>query len=189
MLEALGPKTIRRDGNRGSGFCGSCYYWNVCNGGCTWIAHGITNQRGNNPNCHYRARELAKRGLRERIVKVAEAPGQPFDFGRFEIVVEDTAGQRVAEALAGDTKKRPRGRKLVLCMNCNEYLFASEQVCPHCDAAQPRRRRPVSSAEPRVQVLVDQVDYHSRQIMELVYGKAHQHGAPERAVPDTTTGG
>src|SRR6476469_7071452 len=51
-----------------------------------------------------------------RIVKVAEAPGQPFDFGRFEIVVEDTAGQRVAEALARDTKKRPRGRKLVLCM-------------------------------------------------------------------------
>jgi radical SAM protein with 4Fe4S-binding SPASM domain len=178
-IEALGPKTIRRDGNRGSSFCGSCYYWNVCNGGCTWIAHGITNQRGNNPNCYYRARELAKLGLRERIVKVAEAPGQPFDFGRFEIVVEDTAGQRVPERLARDRKKRPRGRKLVLCMNCSEYLFASERFCPHCNAAQPRRRRRAVSAEPRVQLLMDQIDHHSRQIMEMVYGADHGPVGPE----------
>jgi radical SAM protein with 4Fe4S-binding SPASM domain len=169
-IAALAPKTIRRDGNRGSGFCGSCYYWNVCSGGCTWIAHGIANQRGNNPNCHYRARQLAKVGLRERIVKIAEAPGQPFDFGRFEIVVEDTAGQRVPETLARDQKKRPRGRKLVLCMNCQEYVFASERTCPHCAAPQPRRRRVAEPAEPRVQMLMEQIDRHSEEIMEIVYG-------------------
>ena len=33
-IDALAPKTVRRDGNRGRGFCGSCYYWNVCRGGC-----------------------------------------------------------------------------------------------------------------------------------------------------------
>ena len=125
--------------------------------------------RGNNPNCHYRARELAKHGLRERIVKVAEAPGQPFDFGRFEIVVEDAAGQRVASERARDSKKRPRGRKLVTCVSCSEYVFASERVCPHCAAPQPRRRRPEISAEPRIQ-FIEEIDRHSREIMDLVYG-------------------
>jgi len=185
-IAALRPKTIRRDGNRGSGFCGSCYYWNVCSGGCTWIAHGISNQRGNNPNCHYRARELAKVGLRERIVKVAEAPGQPFDFGRFEIVVEDMAGQRVPDALARDAKKRPRGRKLVLCMNCQEYVFASERTCPHCAAPQPRRRRVTQPAEPRVQMLMDRIDHHSQQIMDIVYGASDERGVRDRGSPYQT---
>jgi hypothetical protein len=31
-----------------------------------------------------------KRGLRERIVRTAEAPGLPFDRARFELVVEPT---------------------------------------------------------------------------------------------------
>ena len=53
------------------------------------MTHGLAGKRGDNPFCYYRARELAKKGLRERIVKVAEAPGEPFDFGRFDIVVED----------------------------------------------------------------------------------------------------
>jgi hypothetical protein len=43
---------------------------------------------GNNPYCHHRTLELKKEGLRERVVKVKQAPGLPFDHGLFEIVVE-----------------------------------------------------------------------------------------------------
>ena len=32
---------------------------------------------------------LARQGKRERLVPVAPAPGQPFDNGRFEIVLEE----------------------------------------------------------------------------------------------------
>ena len=34
------------------------------------------------------SQKLAAKGLRERLVKVENAPGNPFDFGRFEIVQE-----------------------------------------------------------------------------------------------------
>ena len=47
---------------------------------------------GNNPYCHHRALEHDKQGLRERVVKMEEAPGEPFDHGRFEIVVEPREG-------------------------------------------------------------------------------------------------
>ena len=29
-IAGLANRTVRRDGNRGRGFCGSCYYWNFC---------------------------------------------------------------------------------------------------------------------------------------------------------------
>ena len=45
-------------------------------------------RRGNYPFCYHRVGELAKRGLRERIVPVASAPGEPFDFGRFDLIEE-----------------------------------------------------------------------------------------------------
>jgi hypothetical protein len=35
------------------------------------------------------ALEMQRQGLRERLVRVEEAPGVPFDHGRFEIVVEE----------------------------------------------------------------------------------------------------
>lgn len=70
------------------GRCKTCYYADVCRGGCSWTTHTLLGRTGNNPYCHYRAIELAKEGLRERIVKVADAPGRPFDFGGFEIVEE-----------------------------------------------------------------------------------------------------
>ena len=72
-LRNLSDRTVRRDGNRGRSFCGSCYYWNTCRGGCTWVSHVLESRRGDNPYCYYRATTLARRGLRERIVKVAEA--------------------------------------------------------------------------------------------------------------------
>lgn len=70
------------------GFCRSCPFANVCLGGCNFTAHALFGRPGNNPYCHYRARTLASQGLRERLVPGAPAPGDPFDHGLFEIVVE-----------------------------------------------------------------------------------------------------
>ncbi len=70
------------------GFCQTCYYAELCGAGCSWTAHTLLGRRGNMPYCHHRALELKQRGIRERIVQVASAPGEPFDFGRFELVEE-----------------------------------------------------------------------------------------------------
>ncbi len=56
--------------------------------GCSFTAHSLFGRPGNNPYCHYRARTLAKQGLRERLTPKAPAPGQPFDNGLFELVLE-----------------------------------------------------------------------------------------------------
>lgn len=70
------------------GYCRICYFAEVCQGGCTWMAHSLFGRRGNNPYCHYRALELSARGLRERVTKRRPAPGAPFDHGEFELVLE-----------------------------------------------------------------------------------------------------
>ncbi len=80
------------------GYCRSCYYAEACLGGCTWTSHTLLGKPGNNPYCHHRALEMERAGKRERVALVEAAPGQPFDFGRFEIVLEDvpaTATPRV----------------------------------------------------------------------------------------------
>jgi radical SAM protein with 4Fe4S-binding SPASM domain len=71
------------------GFCRTCYYADTCRAGCTWTAESLLGKPGNNPMCHHRALELERAGKRERLVQVAAAPGEPFDQGRFELVVED----------------------------------------------------------------------------------------------------
>jgi radical SAM protein with 4Fe4S-binding SPASM domain len=71
------------------GFCRTCYYADECRAGCTWTGDVLFGRPGNNPFCHHRVLELAKRGKRERLVQVEAAPGRPFDHGRFEIVEED----------------------------------------------------------------------------------------------------
>jgi radical SAM protein with 4Fe4S-binding SPASM domain len=70
------------------GYCRSCYYADTCRGGCTWTAHTIFGRPGNNPFCHHRVLEFARRGLRERLIPTHRPPGQPFDYGRFELSVE-----------------------------------------------------------------------------------------------------
>jgi radical SAM protein with 4Fe4S-binding SPASM domain len=79
------------------GFCRSCYYAEVCRGGCTWTADALFGRRGNNPFCHYRVLELAKRGVRERIVKVEDAPAHSFGTGRFALLEEPIPIERAAE--------------------------------------------------------------------------------------------
>ncbi|HVY45701.1 MAG TPA: radical SAM protein, partial [Minicystis sp.] len=70
------------------GFCATCYYAEVCRGGCSWTAHTTLGRRGNNPYCYHRVEELKRRGLRERLELKERAKGEPYDFGRFEIVEE-----------------------------------------------------------------------------------------------------
>ena len=71
------------------GFCRSCPFGPVCLGGCSFTAHAIFGRPGNNPLCHFRAREMKKQGKRERLVPREGAPGRPFDNGLWDIVVED----------------------------------------------------------------------------------------------------
>jgi radical SAM protein with 4Fe4S-binding SPASM domain len=70
------------------GFCATCDFAEECKAGCSFTAHALFGRRGNNPYCHYRARTLAKRGLRERLVPKERAPGRPFDNGLFELIEE-----------------------------------------------------------------------------------------------------
>jgi radical SAM protein with 4Fe4S-binding SPASM domain len=67
------------------GHCKSCYFSEICRGGCSFTSHCLLGRRGNNPYCYHRATLLKKEGLRERIVKVEQAEGLPYDFGRFEL--------------------------------------------------------------------------------------------------------
>jgi len=71
------------------GYCRTCYYADACRAGCTWTSDVFFGRPGNNPYCHHRAIEHARAGKRERLVKVEQAPGQPFDHGRFEVIVEE----------------------------------------------------------------------------------------------------
>jgi radical SAM protein with 4Fe4S-binding SPASM domain len=77
------------------GFCRTCYYAEDCMAGCTWTSHVYFGRPGNNPFCHHRAQELERQGKRERVVRVSEASGQPFDHGIFDIVVEDINQEKI----------------------------------------------------------------------------------------------
>ncbi len=70
------------------GFCATCYYGEVCRGGCSWTTHTVLGRRGNNPYCYHRVESLKKRGVRERLEQKERAAGEPYDFGRFELVEE-----------------------------------------------------------------------------------------------------
>jgi Y-X(10)_GDL-associated radical SAM protein len=99
------------------GFCRSCYYAEVCRGGCTWTADSLFGRPGNNPYCHHRALELEKQGLRERVVKTREAPRASFATGEFALVVEPIPGRearakRPGLAIAG-VEMAPEGGRLV----------------------------------------------------------------------------
>ncbi len=71
------------------GFCRDCYYADECRAGCTWTSQVLFGKPGNNPYCHHRALERQREGKRERIERVQEAPGLPFDHGEFRLILED----------------------------------------------------------------------------------------------------
>jgi len=96
------------------GFCRECPFAEVCMGGCTFTAHALFGRPGNNPYCHFRARTLRERGLRERLVAGKAAPGTPFDHGLFELVVEPFDTPEPPGAARGDElvalRRKPVGR-------------------------------------------------------------------------------
>jgi Y-X(10)_GDL-associated radical SAM protein len=124
------------------GFCGSCYYADVCRAGCTWTAHSLFDRAGNNPYCHHRVIELAKEGLRERIEKVQEAPGLPFDNGRFDLILEPIDGSGPGQRIVPPPHPVKRARSdsnrvppmLPLCGACRCYVKPDEVDCPFCGA-------------------------------------------------------
>ena len=71
------------------GYCRTCYYADECRAGCTWTGFSLFGRPGNNPYCHHRALEMKRQGKRERLVQKASAPGEPFDHGAFDLIVED----------------------------------------------------------------------------------------------------
>jgi hypothetical protein len=125
------------------GFCRTCYYAEVCRGGCTWMADSLLGRPGNNPYCHYRVLELEKQGLRERVVKTRDAPQQAFATGEFALLTEPIPGREPA----GDPSPRPPARPaahgasgdglpptLALCRACDCFVWPDEAACPHCGA-------------------------------------------------------
>jgi radical SAM protein with 4Fe4S-binding SPASM domain len=134
------------------GFCGSCYYADVCKAGCTWMADAILQRAGNNPYCHHRAESLERQGLRETLRQVEAAPGLSFDRGLFEIVVEREDGLeagrvtrdgRETGVLARDLTPRESGttsRTLVICRGCDRDVHAGTASCPFCGADVERER-------------------------------------------------
>lgn len=77
------------------GYCRSCYYGEICKGGCVWTASTILGKRGNNPYCHHRALEMLRKGKRERLVQVRRAAGLIRDTALFELVEEDAPSEWV----------------------------------------------------------------------------------------------
>lgn len=140
------------------GFCRTCYYAEVCRGGCTWTADSLFGRPGNNPYCHYRALELEKRGLRERVIKTRDAPMKSFATGEFELILEPIPGRESEAAVSlrkgaapeakpadlvqiGASKARAsrqsghEGRlppSLEICYACNGFVWPGEPTCPHC---------------------------------------------------------
>jgi len=125
------------------GGCKNCYYSSTCLAGCTWTSHVLFGKRGNNPFCHYRALSLKKKGLKERVRKIKEAEGTSFDYGLFEIVVEDEGGNIVEVQSPGDIsvkKKKDNAEHrsprtpgiLKLCQACKNYVNETCETCDFC---------------------------------------------------------
>lgn len=163
------------------GHCSDCYYADACKAGCTWTSDSLLGKPGNNPYCHYRVLELEKKGIRERIVKVEDAPDQSFAVGRFELIEEAIADHQAVvpgyESPKSDHSEnaefwrntRDRGMpppELEICHGCNCHVWPSETECPHCaaDIAEERLRHyqaKVRRAEllQRLETLLKPVNY------------------------------
>lgn len=91
------------------GYCRTCYYADVCRAGCTWTSFVLFGKPGNNPYCHHRALERQREGKRERIARVGDAPGLPFDHGLFELILEDdpTLSERAPSPGDASTEEDP----------------------------------------------------------------------------------
>jgi len=144
--ELWGSASVQPTRERMWGFCGTCYYRDVCRGGCTWTSHSLLGKAGNNPYCHHRVLTLAERGRRERVTKLEDAADAPFAVGRFAIVEEPLDGEGEGEGAvtaltaadavavehvepAGLPHRPPRLRQ---CHGCRRFVVDEETTCPFC---------------------------------------------------------
>jgi Y-X(10)_GDL-associated radical SAM protein len=174
------------------GFCRTCYYADICRGGCTWTSHSLLGRPGNNPYCHHRVLELRKQGLRERIIKRREAADASFAVGEFELVTEriplndGETGAVVSQTSARQglvQLTRPKtvpvardGRvppKMDLCRNCDLYTWPGNIDCPHCGANLEAAAAAYEEAAARRARLIAEV----RQLID----RAAAGGAPPQA--------
>ena len=89
IWERKGAFSLNRSGaSHLWGFCKTCYYAEVCRGGCVWTSDSLLGKPGNNPYCHHRVLHLKSQGIRERIEKIEEAGKSSFSTGLFRIVEE-----------------------------------------------------------------------------------------------------
>ena len=149
------------------GYCRTCYYADVCRGGCSWTTHSLLGTRGNNPYCSYRVEELAARGWRERVVKKSEAALAPFAVGEFELVLEPAPGwPRPLEppparlGPAAPPERPPRdgavAPTLDLCPLCSRFVWPSEPLCPFCGVElDPAREVEAAARDRRLAVLTE----------------------------------
>jgi len=91
IWDAAPQLRISRDFEVGAlwGFCRSCYYADLCWGGCVCTAASLLGRPGNNPYCHHRAIEWLAQGRRERITPVRPEVGLVGSPARFEVSVKD----------------------------------------------------------------------------------------------------
>ncbi|QYC41490.1 Antilisterial bacteriocin subtilosin biosynthesis protein AlbA [Nonomuraea coxensis DSM 45129] len=167
---ALGFRRGRAGADELWGHCGTCYYADVCDAGCTWTAHSLLGRPGNNPYCHHRVLELAKKGIRERIVKVADASAAPFGIGEFALVEEAIpADPRPADprpAVPGRAERAPGDRgvpELRLCGDCAHFVMAGDAACPFCSADVAEAEERARAVHRRRTELMDQVKALMRQ--------------------------
>ncbi|WP_046757912.1 radical SAM/SPASM domain-containing protein [Kordia jejudonensis] len=130
-----------RNKNEMWGGCKGCYYETSCLAGCSWTSHVLFGKRGNNPFCHHRALELHKKGQKERIRKIKEAEGTSFDYGLYEVVVEDFNGNIIEVQTPTSTPtivneyttRIPRDPEpLKLCQSCKNHIYESSEDCDFC---------------------------------------------------------
>ena len=131
------------------GFCRTCYYAETCMAGCTWTAHALFGRPGNNPMCHYRALEMDKAGLRERLVKVKDAGGRRSTMASSRS--SSSRSRRRRGAATGSSSMAEQGRIAVplrLCRGCRQFVRIDGRAdCVSTIAAWiSTRRRPTHEA-------------------------------------------
>ena len=110
-------------------------------------------------------------------MQVVQAPGTPFDHGRFELILEHADGAAKAVdklALANNlvqisstrakTKRSQKQKKLVLCRGCNRHVFQGTKICPFCKgnirALATRYARDMREAKKAYQRLIELLPPH-----------------------------
>lgn len=129
-----------------TGFCGTCYYREVCRAGCTWTGHSLSGEQGDNPMCGYRALRLREAGIREVVERLTLPSAAPFGIGRFRLKQVDSSGAEVRFRgdAAGTRAGRPRaGESLTQCGSCLQFHGVLEETCPFCDATADESARAV----------------------------------------------